>query len=58
MTGPAPYAPVLWLAKPVPLWPGHCRVMVCGVSSDAPKGLKRYWLQLGKPPTPEERRSE
>jgi hypothetical protein len=41
------YTPVIWLERAVPLATGH-RLMVHGVANDAPKGLKRYWLQLGR----------
>jgi hypothetical protein len=41
------FATVEWLESAVPLVPGHT-LMVVGVASDAPKGLRRYWLTLGK----------
>jgi hypothetical protein len=41
-------APIAWLERAVPLWPKHSRVLVHGVSSDADKALRNYWLQLGR----------
>ena len=41
--------PVIWLDHPVPLdTNGRSKVLVSGVSWDAPKGLRSYWLQLGR----------
>jgi hypothetical protein len=40
--------PIHWLPKPVPLWPEHSKVMVCGVAAGADKALHSYWLQLGR----------
>jgi hypothetical protein len=39
---------VSWLDRAVPLWPGESKLMVSGVMSDAPKPLRRWWLQLGR----------
>jgi hypothetical protein len=39
---------VHWLARAVPLIPGHPGLMVCGIAWDADKSLRNYWLQLGR----------
>jgi hypothetical protein len=44
---PTSQATVLWLDAPVPLF-GGSQLMVSGVMSDAPKPVRRWWLQLGR----------
>jgi hypothetical protein len=41
------FATLEYLEHPVPLVPGR-KLIVVAVTSDAPKGLRRYWLALGK----------
>jgi hypothetical protein len=49
---------ITWLERPVPLWPGHSKLMVSGVTSDADPNVIRWWTQLGRsaatPAQPEE----
>jgi hypothetical protein len=45
---PTSFTRIHRLARPVPLAPGHSRVMVHGVASDASKGLIRYWQAVAK----------